>query len=68
MAYVRHFDETLDVAIDDDTLNLRPDFVVERGSIPDDDFEDFEDNSSTTVDSNVVTEDRAYARRVVSTH
>ena len=68
MAYVRHLDETLDVAIDDDTLNLRPNFVVERGSIPDDDFEDFEDNSSTTVDNNVVTEDRAYARRVVSTH
>ena len=68
MAYVRHFDETLDVAIDDDTLNSRPDFVVERGSIPDDDFEDFENNSSTTVDSNVMTEDRVYARRVVSTH
>ena len=68
MAYVRHFDEILDVAIDDDAVNLRPSLVIERGSIPDDNIEDFEDNGSTAVNSNVMTEDRAPASRVVSIH
>ena len=65
MAYFRHFEEILDVAIDDDTANLRPGLVVERGSIPD---EDFEDNGFIAVDSNIITEHRAPASRVVSTH